>query len=120
MNNENLRPQNGKRFSKDYQPTKRRRSIKEVIHELLDDCEGNYIVPQGKFEVLSDGTCKIMLSQTHSLIMILLDLAEQGNIKAIEMLLDRRDGKPAQSVVLDASELGPNFLKDSIANKNGT
>ena len=104
----NIKPEEGKWFSKDYQPKRYRgkswktilaekcnNNDKELVKraEIVDD-KGN---PTGKFvDVL------IASTPQEKIVRALVQKAGKGDLKAIEMLMDRMDGKPtATTEVID-------------------
>jgi hypothetical protein len=102
----------GKQFSSTYQPKKngRPKSIKKIINELLDDSDGILVFSPEQCKILPDGSVQVKIPTTDKLVMVLVKLAMKGDLRAIEILLDRRDGKPSQSVQVIEPNIDPFFF----------
>lgn len=72
---------NGKTFTSEYQPERKRQPDKltPILKELLF-CEQNGITP------------------ADAIISKLIELALEGNLKAIQLIFDRIDGKPKETI----------------------
>lgn len=98
----------GKQFSSEYQPEKRRqkgKSVSQYLKELGDatDIEFNVTVTKAngekrklKGKIESEDSINQLIATT------LINKAVQGDLKAIKEFQDRTEGRPQQSLKLDA------------------
>lgn len=84
--NKNIKPSDGTPFTSENQPTKRRGvSLVSKLKQMLQDD------PETTERIL-----KKMIAK-----------AEDGDLKAVEMILDRTDGKPVQHTVNENTDIKP-------------
>lgn len=103
--NKNIRPEdNTNGFQKNPQNINkngRPYSIDKRIKELLTK-EGEYIIKKGSIlEILDNGDIKVILPTSEQISMLLFNIAIKGkndSLKAIQMIIERMDGKPLQKV----------------------
>lgn len=94
--NKNIKPSDGKQFSKDYQPKRYRQSTKFLTEAIIKGLGK-------KRDVIIEGICvetgvkrKIRITNPTQDIIInaLLRKAASGDISAVREILDRTEGKP--------------------------
>lgn len=100
------------KFSKDYQPANRRKPDK--ITELL------------KATLQQPAPDTPDVTNIQKIVNKLIELASGGNVRAIDIIFDRVEGKPLQQVTIEQSEiqlpeiiiLPPNNSKPPVYNEN--
>lgn len=128
----NIRPEDGKQFSKDYQPDKRGRNTGESwasvfkrvlsgdesvgvfdgIEELEYDKDAKAWVPSGR--IIKKG--RVKMPTRDMVAMSLIQAALRGDIGAVVALMNRMDGLPKQEI--DLTELPPpNVLRPPVGKK---
>ena len=94
----NLNGNDGKLFSSEYQPKNRRKSTKHLTDMLRSSLkerkdvfiEGEDITTGKKVKI------KVAMPTNRIIVATLCRLAAKGNLKAIELIWDRIEGKPKQ------------------------
>lgn len=85
----------GKKFSKDYQPTVRKVSAKPLTDLLVRELQQPRRIKVVAFDPKTKKKIFVILEATNKDVIIkaLLDKAQGGDSKAIEIVLDRTEGK---------------------------
>jgi hypothetical protein len=94
----NINPHGGKKFSKEYQPERRRVSTKFMTDLLVKELKGerNIEIKGIDPETGLEKTVRVPMPTKQTIIQALLRAAASGNTKAIEIVLDRTEGKVPQ------------------------
>jgi hypothetical protein len=100
------------RFSSTHQPNKRRgKGFKKSLQSVMSE-EGFIVIKGGDYEIQADGSLHLFVPDERAIALVLVKLAKEGNLKAIEMIADRLDGRPAQSVQVIEPAISPNFFAE--------
>lgn len=107
--NKNIKPEDGKRFSADYQPANPGRkpglSWGKTFDKLVDD-ENGYIVADNVLEVDDDGKltgnvfkkARVPMPRRETLALALVKKVMKGDVAAFREMADRQEGKATQRV----------------------
>lgn len=98
------------RFSSTNQPKRRRKSLKKILNDVLDN-EGFMVIGEGDFEVQKDGTCHVFIPDLRKVCVSLVKQASEGDLQAINMIFDRIEGKPGQSLQVIEPNIQPHFFE---------